>query len=520
MPNCIAEIVCPSAVTHVLEAADRNRSESPSIVTSSENGRRSFDAIVVGAGPAGASAAFHLARAGVSVAMIDRAAFPRDKSCGDFLSPVALAELAAVGLTEHSPLRRGHPIYSAAVFLHGAPLVSGRVPHVANHPPFARVVPRKILDNWIAERAVAAGAVLFERHQLAVVELERHGVRVGADTPQGRRWMRGRVIVGADGSGSAVARLLRGSVASPDARLVAIRAYFNDVEGPSARADLYFGRDWFPGYCWLFPTRPGQANVGVGVPRATIPDFGDALPRIFERCIASDRALGARLRGARQVGRPLAWPINTYDARRPLTGDRWLLVGDAGGLVNPMNGEGIQHALMSGRWAAETVREALDKGDVSAKGLASYPRRIERELGLDLALAAFVVQAIRNRLLADTWLTIIETMAEMARDDPRVAFLGAGILTGAVPVRFSSALLGPLMNASVQRMGRLAAASLPALMKDPFLLTRTLWRAHGLADAIVADRAPLAWWTAAVAERRDDVVRHALEASLGDERLA
>jgi geranylgeranyl reductase family protein len=494
-----------------LEALDVIRQNHPAIVTSSSHSvDRSFDVAVVGAGPAGAAVALYLARAGVSVAVVDRAMFPRDKSCGDFLSPVALSELAALGLNERSPLRRGHPIRAAAVFLHGAPLVVGRVPHVANCAPFARVVPRKILDDWLAQRAVAAGAVLFERHQLAVIERERHGMRLGVDTPQGRRWMRARVIVGADGSGSTVARLLRGRIANPDTRLIAIRAYFNDVDGPSARADLYFGRDWFPGYCWLFPTRPGQANVGVGVPRATVPAFDEALPRLLQRCLASDAALAQRLSRAQQVSKPSAWPINTYDPRQPLVGDRWLLVGDAGGLVNPLNGEGIQHALQSGRWAADALREALNRGDCSSKGLEGYAHHVERELGLDLALASFVVQTIRNRHLADAWLAIIEAMAELARDDPRFAFLAAGILTGAVPVRFSTALLGPIMNTAVRKLGRLARGTLPALLRDPQLLYRALARAGRLADGMLSDRSPLAWWTAAVAERRNDIVRQAL----------
>jgi hypothetical protein len=107
-------------------------------------------------------------------------------------------------------------------------------------------------------------------------------------------------------------------------------------------------------------------------------------------------------------------------------------------------------------------------------------------------------------------LAIIEAMAELARDDPRFAFLAAGILTGAVPVRFSTALLGPIMNTAVRKLGRLARGALPALLRDPQLLYRALARAGRLADGMLSDRSPLAWWTAAVAERRNDIVRQAL----------
>ena len=181
--------------------------------------------------------------------------------------------------------------------------------------------------------------------------------------------------------------------------IFAIRAYYQGVRGPSDRADLYFSSDTFPGYYWLFPTGRTAANVGIGMLSDTLPPSEMHLRETLMRRIAEDPAIGKRLGGATVKGKVVGWPLSTYNPELPLSGERVLLAGDAAGLINPLNGEGIQYALMSGRWVAQALAECAgrhDAGDYSASALVQYDRIVHTELRLDMALAGTVVHLIRT----------------------------------------------------------------------------------------------------------------------------
>src|SRR5207247_1812006 len=150
------------------------------------------------------------------------------------------------------------------------------------------------------------------------------------------RELRARLIVGADGSNSTVARVLRGVPAPSADRIIAMRAYYTGVRGPADRADLYFAAESFPGYYWLFPTGEDTANVGVGMVLETLPPVRDHLRDLLARLLERDHALRERLDGAILEGRILGWPLNTYNPDAPLVADGLLLVGDAAGLINSL----------------------------------------------------------------------------------------------------------------------------------------------------------------------------------------
>jgi hypothetical protein len=131
----------------------------------------------------------------------------------------------------------------------------------------------------------------------------------------------------------------------------------------------------------------------------------------------------------------VGWPLTTYDATLPCVGERVLLAGDAAGLINPLNGEGIQYAMLSGRWAAETLIAARARNDFSQASLLPYAQRIERELRFDMALARLIVQLIRNRHLTPLWLEALHIIVARARVDPAYADITGGVLAGLVPAR-------------------------------------------------------------------------------------
>jgi flavin-dependent dehydrogenase len=297
------------------------------------------------------------------------------------------------------------------------------------------VVPRLLLDHWLFEHARRAGVRSLEDANLI-------GYSVGADSVQldlqkgGQRvQLTTKLLIGADGSSSKVGRQLRGRSGRSEDRIIAVRAYYSGVNVVPGRAELYFSSSSFPGYYWFFPTSKRTANVGVGMVGETIPPGVDHLRELLLELSRTDPALGKRLAGARLEGSIRGWPLSTYNPAEAAVGERVLLVGDAAGLINPLNGEGIQYALLSGRWAAETALECLNSNDFDVARLHAYDQRLKDNLRYDMALAQMIVQLIRNRDLNPVWLASLRIITQRAKKDTEYARLAGGILAGLVPAR-------------------------------------------------------------------------------------
>jgi len=389
------------------------------------------DVIVVGAGPAGSAATHYLVSAGYDVIMVDKCKFPRDKICGDFVSPVAQNELNRLGIISTPEFKRSNQIGKASVYLDGRKLISRPVPKVQGLPRYGRVFPRIILDKLLLDSVCKEGAIFLEGKAVGM-QIRLKGIELQVDGPSGKRILKARLLIGADGSNSTIAKLVRGQPPSSADRIIAIRGYFENVEGPSNQADLHFNKESFPGYCWLFPTDKNHANVGVGMVLDTIPS-GNRLKELLNQLIKNDPALHKRLRNAKLVGQIGGWPLTTYNANEPLVDNRVMLIGDAAGLVNPLNGEGIQYALLSGRWASEVAISCLITNDLTKEALLAYQHFVEKELRYGMSLACLIVQLIRNRSFNPFWLRSMEIMAARSQVDARYADVVGGILMGTVP---------------------------------------------------------------------------------------
>ena len=408
-----------------------------------------YDVAIAGAGPAGAATACHLARAGYRVALFDQRRFPRDKVCGDFVGPVAIAELENLDLLTHPVLQASNPIRRAALYLDGKELIKHAVPHLPDLPDHGLCVPRMALDDVILNGAVAAGAHLFENERITGYETGRACVTV---IRQNDQKLTARLLIGADGSSSQIARILRGGPPPRRDRILAVRAYFEAVDGPQDQADLYFSASTFPGYCWVFPTGGTSANVGVGALLETYPPTQLQLAQILNQIIDSDKAIRFRLGVARMRGKIVGWPLATFDPGLPIAGDRLALVGDAAGLINPLNGEGIQYALQSARWVAETLSEPLQHDRLGKSDLAPYATRVHHELRYDMALARMIIDLISNRTLSPLWLHALRLISQRAESDEEYAKTAGAILAGIAPARDALSyriLWGTLQQAAV-----------------------------------------------------------------------
>jgi len=423
------------------------------------------DAIVVGGGPAGAAAAARLAARGFRTVLIDRASFPRDKVCGDFVGPTALAELADLGVAQAEAFRATSKMADLALHVDGDQLTVMGIPQVDGLPGYGRVIPRLQLDAWILDAARQAGATILDGRKVTAVQQAPDAITVRGQNAAGPWQLRTRLLLGADGSNSMVARTLHAGVPARQDRIMAVRAYFDDVDGPAGRGDVCFRSDSFPGYYWLFPAGGGSANLGVGMLASTYPQSGRNLREMLLRLIAEDASLQYRLRGARMRGKVLGHPLTTYNPRLPLTGDRMMLLGDAAGLINPLNGEGIQYALHSARWAAGIAADCLAADRLDAASLQRYQQRVHQSLRTDMAFSRLVVQLFRNRNLNHVWLRALRTIASRANTDPDYAYRVGCVLSGLTPAVstpgtgtaariFGQALVPSPASASWPRLGR------------------------------------------------------------------
>jgi len=386
------------------------------------------DVIVIGAGPAGCSAAYHLARGGARVRLLEREGFPREKTCGDALSPEAMSLLRDMGLSEFcSEL---HEIDGSLVLSPNGDCMETYTPD-----PGA-MVERARLDAALLEHAVAAGAQLEADRRF--VGLESSDARATVRTASGRAFT-GRYAVLATGCNAAAlkaADMLDGP-AGPSA--LGRRAYFEGVECPEQLIVHSFDRFLLPGYGWVFPLGGGRANVGVAAHRSgAFPlDLKDRFDRFIEDSLVSRDMLA----GARQVSPARTAPLRTgFRGSRAASGGV-LAVGEAAGAAVPSNGEGISSALLTGRLAAETVLEALATGPSPRSVARTYRRLLSRHfarrmrrarwarkaMGSPWFLNWFVRCARRDRLLADRMCWVLAGVRSP------VALLSPACLKGMLP---------------------------------------------------------------------------------------
>ena len=388
------------------------------------------DVLVAGAGPAGATAAYYIAKSGRSVIVLDKHSFSRDKAGSDFLSPGALRELEKIGITNLPAFIEANILNQASIFLNGKELVSGKFPSLSDMPRYGQVVPKKLLLGSILETAKKAGAKVLEGFQVNGFKVESEGVTVTANKGKGAQSFRTRLLIGADGNNSAIASSLRGAPWPKENQAVVVRAYFENVAGLPNQADIYYANDSFPGYSWVFPVNKSEANVGVGTILETVPSAENS-EALLTKIIKNDAGMHSRLENATLKGDVSVSTLNLYDQKLPVFGNRVMLVGETAGLVNPFNGEGIQFALESGRWAAEAAANA-NANDFSAQTLSAYGKRVDDELGEGFRVSALMLGLVRNRNLNPVWLKALEIMGDRSRKDPQYAILTSGILSGMI----------------------------------------------------------------------------------------
>jgi menaquinone-9 beta-reductase len=392
--------------------APGHRDGLPPAVTSPRPVGMTYDVLVVGGGPAGSAAAYWLARAGYDVCVLERKTFPRDKTCGDGLTPRAVHQLREMGL-EEAIATAHHRHDGLRAIGHGITLELEWPDH-PTFPPYGYVVRRRDLDGMVAEHARAAGATLRTGVE-AVRPLLRDGLVTGAvvaDKGAGKAGAPGsarppteeiqaRYVVVADGSLSRFGRALGTARNKAYPQGMAIRGYFESPRSTDpwieSALDVHDrdGRS-LPGYGWVFPLGDGTVNVGIGL-LSTYKGYRDVNTSHLMREWAATapehwgldpEAMLAPATGGRL---PMAGSVD------PKVGPNWVVIGDAAGSINPFNGEGIDYAYETARLAAGLLDESLTEG--SAMPLQRYPALLDAEYGLYFKVARMFAQIVGHPTL-------------------------------------------------------------------------------------------------------------------------
>ena len=337
------------------------------------------DVVVVGAGPAGTAAAITAAARGLRAVCVDKARFPRDKTCGDGLTANALRLLEGLGVSADE-LAGTEPAFVRETVLVSPSGRRARLP-LPTDGAHAAVVSRRSLDAALL--AVARRSGVDVREGCALDGLEHDGDAVCVTLADGSV-LSAPFAIAADGHWSTVRRALEPDAPRDLGEWHAARQYFEEVD--DERLWVIFERDLLPGYVWVFPLPGGRANVGYGVLRSDGRrgrELRELWPDLLARPVLRD-VLGPRARPTEPVR---AWPIPSRYDPAALAHGRVLFAGDAAGVVDPMTGEGIAQAIETGMLAAEAIATGAD-----------YRRLVHRALGRDLRFAHLLQHVLRRPL--------------------------------------------------------------------------------------------------------------------------
>ena len=365
-----------------------------------------YDAIVVGGGPSGSACASLLSAQGLRVLLLEKERFPRDKPCGDAIGGKALNVLFELGLEGKL---KGMGFQRSAGLVFSSPNgneVEIPLAQSGESSTGGYVCKRLDFDNILFENAkktceVMEGAevseVIFEgepqgkgdgRGRAVGVKVRLQGKVAGAggraDAREELQEFRAKVVVGADGANSVVARAAGVHRILPKHFCTAIRGYYKGIDGLRGNVEIHFLPECMPGYFWIFPLSENEANAGVGMLLSDITGRKLNLNKVLQECLQNPK-IAPRFGGACLDGKIMGWSLPLASARRKCAGNGWVLLGDAASLIDPFSGEGIGNGMKSAKIASSVLGRALkQRGKVEEGDCLEYENELWKEIGADV----------------------------------------------------------------------------------------------------------------------------------------
>ena len=358
--------------------------------------KKEYDIIVAGAGPAGSTAAAFLGKKGHRVLLIDRAKFPRDKTCGDAISG-SLKTQKSLGL---SKIIQDHPhaVIKRAFF--SAP---NRKTLNINFKGLGYCCRRYVYDNLIFQKGKEHADVLENFTVTDVIENSDYIKGIKGRGKDGKeKEFKAKIIIGADGAHSIIAKKTGCLDLDPGHTIAAVRCYYRNVKEVKDAIELHFVNDIIPGYFWIFPLEDNSANVGLGM---VVKDFQKKKWKMTDKMfdiIKHNPLFKERFRDSKlEEGTVKAWTLPVGSKKRKCYGNGFVLIGDAAGFIDPFTGEGISNSMKSGQIAAKWIDEALKAKDYSKKFLKQYSDDVWGLLGNKLMTSYKLQKMGKNKFLVN-----------------------------------------------------------------------------------------------------------------------
>ena len=387
-----------------------------------------YDAIIVGAGPAGSSAAIYCNKLGLNTLLLDKSIFPRDKICGDALSGKSVKILEELDLLQDLDKLDG-AIINRIIF--GNPNHSECELHLnkslnKRHISHGFVIPRKIFDNYLFKKASDVSNVVsgFNVEDLIYNKSQVVGVKGKSIHGEQKKYF-GNIVLGADGPYSIVSRKSGLYNSDMNYTAVGLRCYYENVEDLTDQIELHYVNETIPGYFWIFPAGNKKANIGVGLLKSRAKKKKYNLQQIMKQVINS-KNFKHRFKNSNALEKPKGWNLPFGNTKRGNHGNGFLLLGDAAGLVDPFTGEGIGNAMESGKIAADIVLKAKKLNNFSNQILSEYDKVLWEYLGSELKTSTLLLKLAHYRIL-------LNFVIDRASRNKNIKNMISGMLADEVP---------------------------------------------------------------------------------------
>ncbi|PXF58387.1 MAG: hypothetical protein C4B58_06680 [Deltaproteobacteria bacterium] len=390
-----------------------------------------FDVIIVGAGPGGSSMAAFLSRSGVSTLLLDKACFPRDKVCGDGLTPKAIYWLDFLGCVNEVLNQSNSYCTQGDIFVNGEHVLTGKFPQNTSYPGFSVFLERRKLDHILVRNAISSGALFRPGSRVKKLQWAHNGILVEVESDNTHVCYKGKLVIGADGANSIVSRAIGNKILN-GTTAVSVRGYYKGVDVDRSQIQLYFNERFFPGYGWVFVDNDGKANIGIGYAFDKNFPVKKKLRKVFHDFVSRD--LKKILKHAEAIGIPKAGWTSFYKPRS-MVASRVMLIGDAANLADPVNGGGIHSAIESAHLAAQVAMQAIAFGDFSSGFLCRYESLWNERTEMDWRTGELLLSIAKNPNLREVYISLIKAVAKMIKENPRFEQFLGGIFSGVMPAR-------------------------------------------------------------------------------------